>query len=140
MERAARVLRKSKQPRNLLNDDRTLEAVWPVAVGSTIARHTSRIRLVRTNLVVDAEDVIWQRQLRPLEFQILDRVRALLPDITIESVEFRVAIPRRQPQSAAATSSLDPFAMPAPAPDEADRILDPVLKNVYQLSRRKATA
>jgi predicted nucleic acid-binding Zn ribbon protein len=139
MERAARVLRKAQRPRSILDDSRTIEAIWPAAVGRTIARHTSRLRLVRTNLVVDAEDAIWQRQLRALEHQMMERIRLLAPDIVIESIEFRVGVPRREPQTAIAASAVvenGPFA----ATDEADRILDPVLKKVYQLSRRKATA
>lgn len=145
MERAARVLRKSKKPRSILDDDGTLQAVWPAAVGKAISRHTSRVRLVRKNLVVDAEDAIWQRQLRTLERQIIDRVRLLLPDIEIESIEFRIGIPRREPRMARDASGLgQSFSgglMPVAAmDDEADRILDPVLKKVYQLSRRKATA
>ena len=122
-----------------------------MAVGQTIARHTSRLRLVRENLVVDAEDLTWQRQLRALENQIIGRLRLLLPDLRIESIEFRVAVPRRLPQQAAAISDAITTGMPAtpfPAPrspaaavpDEADQIPDPVLKKVYQLSRRKATA
>jgi predicted nucleic acid-binding Zn ribbon protein len=140
MERAARVLRNTKQPRAILSDTGAIQAVWEIAVGRTIARHTSQVRLVRTNLVVDAEDGIWQRQLRTLETQILERMHLFLPDIKIESIEFRVAVPRREPQVAREISS----ALGCPAPpavvDEADRILDPVLKKVYQLSRRKATA
>ncbi|HEX6546397.1 MAG TPA: DUF721 domain-containing protein [Bryobacteraceae bacterium] len=145
MERAARVLRKSKKPRSILDDDRALEAVWPAAVGKAISRHTSRLRLVRKNLVVDAEDAVWQRQLRTLERQIIDRVRLLLPDIEIESIEFRIGVHRREPQIArAAAASMQTGApqsiLSGASDDEADRILDPVLKKVYQLSRRKATA
>jgi hypothetical protein len=94
---------------------------------------------------VDAEDAIWQRQLRTLERQIIDRVRLLLPDIEIESIEFRIGIPRREPQMAVNTAgfmrsgtAVNPAS--AASDDEADRIADPVLKKVYQLSRRKATA
>ena len=120
---------KAKQPRSILDDSGAIEAVWPVAVGRTIARHTSRLRLVRRNLVVDAEDVIWQRQLRALEHQMVERIRRLLPDIEIESIEFRIGVPRREPQTASAASPLmgnKPFA--ANSADEADRILDPVFK------------
>jgi hypothetical protein len=145
MERAARVLRKSKKPRSILNDDGAIQAVWPVAVGKAISRHTSRLRLVRKNLVVDAEDAIWQRQLRTLERQIIDRVRLLLPDIEIESIEFRIGVPRRDPQMARDAAGFMQTGAPGSllsgtSDDEADRILDPVLKKVYQLSRRKATA
>lgn len=141
MERAARVLRKTKQPRAILDDSKAIEAVWPVAVGQAIARHTSRLRLVRKNLVVDAEDAIWQRQLKTLERQMLERVRRLLPDVEIESIEFRIGVPRREPQIAAmASTRAENGLFSTASSDEADQILDPVLKKVYQLSRRKATA
>jgi hypothetical protein len=135
MERAARVLRKAQQSRSILDDSQAIEAVWPTAVGRSIARHVSRLRLVRTTLVVDVEDVIWQRQLRTLEAQILERIRLLLPDVAIAGLEFRIGLPRREPQRAPAV-----FASDKASEDEADRIQDPVLKRVYQISRRKASA
>jgi predicted nucleic acid-binding Zn ribbon protein len=135
MERAARLLRKGKQSRSILDDSQAVEAVWPAAVGRSIARHVSRLRLVRSTLVVEVEDAIWQRQLRTLDRQILDRIRLLLPDVPITDLEFRIGLPRREPQRAIAA-----FAPCSTTDDEADRIQDPVLKKVYQLSRRKASA
>src|SRR4051812_44208112 len=104
MERAARVLRKTKQSKAILDDSQAVQAVWPAAVGKAIARHVSRLYLVRTTLVVEVEDHIWQRQLRTLESQITDRIRTLLPDLVITSLEFRVGVPRREPQRAATVS------------------------------------
>ncbi len=141
MERAARVLRKSKQPSSILDDRQTIEAVWPVVVGKAIARHTSQLRLVRKTLVVEAEDMIWQRQLRTLGSQILERIRLLLPGLEIESIEFRLRVPRREPQAThTALTAQERLASKNCSSDEADRIADPVLKKVYQLSRRKASA
>ena len=51
----------------------------------------------------------------------------------IEDLEFRVAIPRRQPQRA-------PVRETTTVLDEAESIQDPVLKKLYRLSRKKATA
>jgi Dna[CI] antecedent, DciA len=137
MERAARVFQKNKLSKNLLTDEDILRAAWPAAVGKSIASHTSRVRLVRTCLVVDVEDAIWQRQLRGLSRQIIDRVRKLTGLASLADVEFRIAVPRRQPQRAETPQSDLPLAQPA---DEADQIQDPVLKKVYRLSRRKAPA
>jgi hypothetical protein len=141
MERAARVLRKAKQSKSILDDSQAVEAVWPAAVGKAIARHVARLRLVRTTLVVEVEDAIWQRQLRSLERQIVGRVRMLLPDLEITDLEFRVGVPRREAQRAATASGsgIEPLFTPD-ADDEAERISDPVLKKVYQISRRKASA
>jgi hypothetical protein len=141
MERAARVLRKTQQSRSILDDSQAIEAVWPTAVGRSIARHVSRLRLVRSTLVVDVEDVIWQRQLRSLDGQILERIKLLLPDVAITGLEFRIGLPRRDPQRASTAFSSAPAACPGNiSDDEADCIQDPVLKRVYQISRRKASA
>ena len=140
MERAARVLRKGKLSRSILDDSQAIEATWPAAVGKSIARHTNRLRLVRSVLVVEVEDAIWQRQLRTLETQILDRIKLLLPDVHLAGLEFRVGVPRRDPQRAPAAFSATTHLFASATGDEADRIQDPVLKKVYQISRRKASA
>ncbi len=141
MERAAGVFRKAKQSRSLLTEDEVVQAIWPAAVGRGIALHTSRLRLVRTTLVVDAEDHIWQRQLHTLEGQILNRLRQLTPDLTITGIEFRVGVARREPQSApTASGKVNEPLFDLSSCDEADHIQDPVLKKVYQISRRKASA
>jgi hypothetical protein len=137
MERAARVFQKNKLSKNLLTDEEILRAAWPSAVGKSIAAHTSRIRLARTCLVVEVEDAIWQRQLRGLSRQILDRVRKLTGLASLADVEFRIGVPRRWPQRAETAQS---GLSRAPIADEADQIQDPVLKKVYRLSRRKASA
>jgi hypothetical protein len=141
MERAARVFRRTKQSRSLLTDEQALSALWPAAVGKAIAAHTSRIRVVRTILVIEVEDAIWQRQLRTLERQILDRVRLFTPDLALAGVEVRIGVPRREPQKATApTSGASEPLFSALSNVEADRILDPILKKVFQISRRKASA
>ena len=72
-----------------------------------------------------------------LSHQILDRVRKLTGLASLADVEFRIGVPRRQPQRAETAQS--DFSL-ASAGDEADQIQDPVLKKVYRLSRRKASA
>ena len=138
MESAARVMRSKKISRDLMSDDDAARAVWPAVVGKAIAAHTSRVKVVRTTLVVEVEDAIWQKQLRPLTPAILDRLRKLTGSDEIKDIEFRIAIPRRQPQRAGSRKSSE--AEPAiSAEDDAERIQDPVLKKVYRVSRRKAT-
>lgn len=181
MERAGRAFQKHKLSKPLLTGEEVLRAAWRSAVGKIISRHTSRVRLVRNTLVVEVEDAVWQRQLNSLWHQILEQVRHSTGNNTLENIEFRIAVPRREAQRAqsanefaspsnvdskagqaprngsnlAAPAGLPPLppapAKPAhaaqitlwsvePANDEADQILDPVLKKVYQLSRRKASA
>ncbi|MGI8958736.1 MAG: DUF721 domain-containing protein [Bryobacteraceae bacterium] len=98
MERAARLFKNSKLSRQILTEDDLARAVWPAAVGKAIAAHTARIRLVRSTLLVEVEDAMWQRQLHQLSAQILDRFRQLTGSDSIQDLEFRIAIPRRQPQ------------------------------------------
>lgn len=136
MERVARLITKDKRSQNVFALEDFVRGVWPAAVGKTIARHTGSIRVVRETLVVEVEDAIWQRQLHALSGQILGRLRRCMGVIAIEHLEFRIGVPRREPQreenarSAAASTS----------GDEADAILDPVLKKVYRLSQKRSTA
>ena len=134
MERAARLIKNNKFSQRVFTDDDFARAIWPEAVGKAIATHTVRVKLVRTTLVVEVEDAIWQKQLFLLSRQILDRLRKVIGSSAIEDLEFRVAIPRRQPQRAPARETT------AAVFDEAESIQDPVLKKVYRLSRKKATA
>ena len=108
-------------------------AAWPLAVGKTIANRTSVISLVRTRLVIQVEDKIWQRQLFTLRAQILTRLEEALGRRIVDELEFRIVVPtRKQVQSA---------ALPQNAiVDEADDIRDPVLRGIYKSARRKATA
>ena len=133
MERAARLIKNKKVSRQILTDDDIARAVWPAAVGKAIAARTSRLKLVRSTLVVEVEDAIWQKQLYTLTAQILGRLRNVTGDDTIQALEFRLAIPRREPQRAESLRAHD-------SEDEAERIQDPVLKKIYRLSRKRATA
>ncbi len=138
MERAVRLIKNQKISGDILSDADIARAVWPAAVGKSIAAHTGRLNLVRTTLVVEVEDAIWQKQLHCLSHQILSRVRNLTGTDRIRDIEFRIGVPRRQPQRAdSRDASLSPYG-PA-SEDESERIQDPVLKKIYRLSRRKAT-
>jgi hypothetical protein len=138
MERAARLIQKNKHSKQILTDDELARAVWPVAVGKAIAAHTSNVRLVRKTVVVEVEDAIWQKQLHALSFQIVERLRKLTGSDGIQDVEFRIAVPRRQPQRAEAPDS---DVTPGDGSEqEADAIRDPVLRKIYRMSRKKASA
>jgi predicted nucleic acid-binding Zn ribbon protein len=98
MERFSRLIEKSKVSRQVLTDEDRARAAWPAAVGKTIVAHTSRIRLVRSTLVVEVEDAIWQQQLYRLSEQILNRVHKVTGSDSIKDIEFRIRTPRIQPQ------------------------------------------
>lgn len=128
MERAARLIAKSKPSNRILTEEEIARAAWPAAVGKAIAARSSRIRLVRSTLVVDVEDAIWQRQLHALSSQIVARLRKITGSETVRDLEFRIAIPRREPQRAESRAE----------GDEAETISDPVLQRLYRLSRKRA--
>ncbi len=138
MERAALLLKQNKYSRQILSDDDLVRGIWPLAVGKTIARHTGRISVVRSKLVVEVEDAIWQRQLHALSRQIVDRIQKTMGSTLLNDIEFRIGIPRRQmhreesPRNCLQVAVYDV--------DEADAIQDPVLKKVYRISRKRATA
>lgn len=132
MERAGRTLARLKLSQHGVSDEKLACAAWAVAVGKTIANHTSAVAMVRTRLVVQVEDAIWQRQLWTLRPQILRRLSEVLGKSVVEEVEFRIAGPQRKPARAATAPAL--FA------DEADSIRDPMFRVIYKAARRKATA
>lgn len=134
MERAARLIKNKKLSRELVSDEDIMRAVWAAAVGKTIADHTSHLKLVRHNLVVEVEDAIWQRQLHGLSRQIIERLQKLAGSDAVREIEFRIGIPRREAQRAETRQS-EPSADPA---DEAETIQDPVMRRLYRLSRKKA--
>jgi hypothetical protein len=139
MERAAHFIQKNKLSKKVFSEEDLTRAVWPAAVGKAIAAHTSRLTLVRQTLVVEVEDAIWQKQLFTLRTQILNRLHRVTGSADlVKDLEFRIALARRQPQRAETRLSTAPqTAIPY---DEADSIQDAVLKKVYRLSRKKATA
>lgn len=108
-------------------------AAWPMAVGKKIAGRTHPSRMVRTRLIVEVDDVTWQRQLFGLSKQILTNLEKHLGPGVVEHLEFRVIPRRREPQRA-------DVAQPSLALDDADDIDDPVMRNMYKTARRKALA
>ena len=100
MERAARLIKNSKLSRQVMTEEDLARAAWPGAVGKAISAHTSRVKLVRSTLVVEVEDAIWQQQLHRLTGQILDRLHKLTASDAVQELEFRIAVPHRQPQRA----------------------------------------
>ena len=137
MERAGRLIKNRKISADLVTAEDLLRAAWPVAVGRIIASHTLRIQLVRTTLVVEVEDAIWQRQLFTLRHQILRQLERVMGGCPVTETEFRIGAQRRQPQRA--EMRLAPTAVADPL-DEAEAIRDPMLQKLFRLSRKKATA
>ena len=132
MERAGKSLAKLKLSDAISQDD-LARAAWPAAVGKRIAARAAAKSLVRGSLIVEVEDGIWQKQLFYLRYQILAKLQEVLGAGVITDVEFRIATPRRPPQTALSVSNTKPR-------DEADGISDPGLRLIYKQARKKASA
>ena len=78
MERAGQVLGKLKLAKQGVSDEELARSAWPAAVGKKIALRTQAFGLVRTRLVVEVEDAVWQRQLWTLQGQILQGMEKVL--------------------------------------------------------------
>lgn len=134
MERAGKSLTQLKLGGAVPHED-LARAAWPVAVGKRIALHARAKSLVRGSLIVEVDDAVWQQQLFHLRFSILAKLREAVGNGLIEDVEFRIATPRRPPQTAPSLSQQRPSNE-----DEADGIADPVMRIVYKQARKKASA
>jgi predicted nucleic acid-binding Zn ribbon protein len=137
MERASKLIRRLRLPGDAMSAEELVCAAWPEAVGKKIAAHTRAARLVRTRLVVEAEDHIWQRQLFALTPHVLRNLERSLGPGLVEDLEFRVVPRRREPQRAQRSA---PALFQAQTEDEADGIIDPVLRDIYRTSRKRALA
>ena len=105
MERAGRIIGKLKLPKEVIDSESMARSAWPVAVGQRIAARTRVIRLVRSALVVECEDVVWQRQLNTLRGQILYNLSNLIGEGLITSIDLRPMTPRRGMQTAPAITN-----------------------------------
>jgi hypothetical protein len=131
MERAGKLISKLKLPAGSITPQDLALAGWAEAVGKRIANHSRALSLMTDRLVVEVEDVIWQRQLAGLKSQILKRLEEVLGQRLVREVEFRIPVRRREPQRA---------VQPRPSNDEADRIEDPVLRTIYKQRRGRKSA
>jgi predicted nucleic acid-binding Zn ribbon protein len=130
MERASRLMGKLTSRGGPVDLDTIVRTAWPLAVGKIITAHTRADHLVRTRLIVEVEDKLWQQNLLGMTRQILARLEQYVGPGLVDDVEFRVAPRRREPQRARASQ-------PAlAATDDAEGITDPVMRHIYRSSRR----
>ena len=134
MERASKLIRGLRLSGEVITPEQLACAAWPEAVGKKIAGHTRAAKLVRTRLVIEVEDHTWQRQLFALTRDILKNLDKTLGRGLVDDLEFRIVPRRREPELAR-------VAIPALfAADDADAISDPVLRDIYKQSRKRAQA
>ncbi len=136
MERAGRLISKLKIPKEVLEPEELARTAWPVAVGRRIAAHARVARLVRSTLVIECEDAVWQNHLYTLSYQIVRNLQSILGPQVVTGLDFRPMVPRRGPQTALAVRKEATPAVAGPL-DEADSISDPVFRHLYKQSRKK---
>lgn len=130
MERAGRLIGKLKLPKDLADPESRAHAAWKVAAGKKITEHTRVASLVRTKLIVEVEDLVWQRQLNTLRHFLLRNLRSALGEELVTEIDFRpmLDVPRRSAQRATANR---------PAREGVTSgIQDPVLDALYSQSKR----
>jgi hypothetical protein len=136
MERASKFIQRLRLPGETISTEELARAAWPGAVGKKIAEHTRAARMVRTRLIVEVEDRIWQRQLFSLEKQIVRNIEKEIGAGLVEEIEFRIVSRVPAPRMPVGRAEQ---AVPGAA-DEAEAISDPVLRRIYKVSRQKAGA
>jgi len=130
MERAGRLIGKLKLSPGVTDPETRARTAWPMAAGKKIAKHTRPANLVRGTLVVEVEDIVWQRQLNTLRHFLLRNLHQELGEALVTEIDFR-PMPRRLAPQRAVT------ARPAGI---ADGIQDPVMGMLYRQSKKKETA
>lgn len=118
--------------REVMSVEDLARAAWPVAVGKKIASYTAAVALVRGRLIIEVQDIVWQRQLTTLSLQIVKNLAGTLGKDVVTGLDFRPMTPRRMPQRAESASS-----RPSESTDEADAIQDSGLRRVYRISRKR---
>jgi predicted nucleic acid-binding Zn ribbon protein len=132
MERAGRLFGKVKLSAEVADPEIRARAAWNAAAGKKIARHTRAVALVRGTLVVEVEDMMWQKQLYSLRGFLLRNLARELGEPLVRDLDLRPMPRRRGPQAA---GQARPAAEGA---DEAEGIADPVLRGLYRKSRRES--
>lgn len=129
MQRASKVLNKVKLPSARLAPEEMGEAIWPAAAGKRLAGRTGPVRMYGRKMVVEVEDAVWKKQLSAMSMQLLTRLQQLAGPSLVDSLEFRVGLPRRKPMAMALSITA--------ADDPADGITDPTFRQLYLASREE---
>jgi len=143
MERAGSLIGKLKLSADLVNPETRACAAWALAAGKKIARHARATLLVRDTLVVEVEDMVWQRQLATLRPILVQNLNRALGEAVIADIDFRPVPARRKPQMAASArpnSGSGDRGLSKAVNDEAESIHDPVMRMLYRQARRKQRA
>lgn len=127
MQRSSRVIAKLKIADDPSAAEARAVAAWKIAAGNKVVSHTRAISLVRSTLVVEVEDMLWQRNLGKLQPFLLHNLETILGQPLVKDIDFR-PMPKRRPVQIAASSH------------GTDGIGDPVLNLLYQAAKKKGSA
>jgi len=128
MQRAGSLFGKLKLSPEVADPETRARAAWTLAAGKKIARHTLAAGLVRGRLIVEVEDIIWQKQLYALRQFLLKNLNEALGEPLVTDIDFRPMPPRRKPQRAES------------ARRSPDGIEDPVMAMLYRQSKKQGMA
>src|SRR5438477_1687572 len=131
MERASKLIRGLRLPGDTITVEELARTAWPATVGKTIAANTRAVKMVRSRLIVEVDDHIWQKQLFGLTSHIVNKLAKTLGNGAVEEIEFRVVPRRREPQRAMQAVPQNAPSLPF---DEATGIEDAVMRSIYRAS------
>lgn len=126
MERAGRLFGKMDFPSQVADAEARARAAWPVAAGKKVAKYTRATALVRSTLIVEVADAVWQRQLSTMRKILLNNLARELGKELVTEIDFRPTPARRPPQQAASARS---------NAARSEGIEDPVMAMLYKRSR-----
>ncbi len=130
MQRAGSLIPKLKLSPEMDDPEVRARAAWALAAGEKIARHTLAAALVRGKLIVEVEDIIWQRNLYGLRHFLLRNLAQALGEPLVTDIDFRPMPKRRRPQRA---ETARPIV-------DASGIGDPVMAMLYRQSKKRESA
>jgi hypothetical protein len=128
MQRAGRLIGKLNMFPDPADAQARAIAAWKVAAGKKIAEHTRAASVVRNSLIVEVEDLVWQRQLNTLRHYLIRNLVDVLGNASITDIDFRPMRPSRKPPQ------------PATTRPSQSQIEDPVLDLIYRQSKHRNTA
>jgi hypothetical protein len=135
MQRAGSLIGKIKLPPGMSDQETRARAAWAVAVGKRIVRYTRATMLVRDTLVVEVEDMVWQRQLNTMRPLLVHSLNRALGEPLVADIDFRPMPPRMKPRMAQTARPQTDDA--GASRDEADAIADPVMRMLYKRSAER---
>jgi len=134
MDQASRIIAQWKGGSDFISPEQIACAAWKKAVGPRLALRTSALKLVRDRLVIEVEDETWRDNLYSLRPVILRNLEQTLGPGVVRQISFEIRPRRIEPQRE------NGFALTADETDNGVDIVDPGLRRIYRMARKRATA